>query len=330
MSERGRLIETLFSPLVPQLLYAMVSLGVADLLADGPATAEELASKSETHAPSLFRLLRAAVAADVVTLDDTRFALTATGRLLCRDVPGSVRNMVLWFASEDNWRTWGALHYSVRTGRDAFDHVIGESLFDRLARPLESARIFHDTMAEITRDVAGALPSLARHRLIADIGGGRGTMLAHLLAVHPHLRGILFDTDSGLVGAADTLSAVQDRCTVVAGDFFRSVPAGCDAYLLKSVIHNWSDEQAVAILRRCREAMAPDATLYLVEPIVPADLAATSPTVLARDLNMLVLLPGRERTEPEFAALLAAAGFTLASVTPLPPPGEPFALLTAT
>lgn len=319
---------------IPQVLHALVSLGIPDLLADGPASAEQLAERSATHAPSLYRLLRAAVAVDLVTMKEQLFALTPGGELLRTGVPGSVRNMVLWCGSEDKWLSWGSLDYSVCTGQDAFHHLFGQSAFERLSTHPEKEAIFNETMAEIGRGVAkalGAHSELAGRIRIVDVGGGSGALLAELLTANPGMSGLLFDTDSGLRDAEVTLrsAGVRDRCEIVSGDFFHSVPRGGDTYLLKHIVHNWDDEQAGTILRRCREAMSPDARLYLVESVIPADPSAFGAEVLLHDLNMLVTCPGRERTEAEFTQLCGSAGLRLDRVSALRPPGQPYSLLSA-
>lgn len=158
---------------------------------------------------------------------------------------------------------------------------------------------------------------------LVDVGGGNGTLLTAFLAAHPRLHGVLFDTADGLGDAAQVLAAtgVADRCEAVVGDFFEVVPTA-DAYVLKSVIHDWDDERSVEILTRVRQAMPPHAVVFVVEPVLPEDVdgLGREPTTLMSDLNMLVCTGGRERTGPEFDALLAAAGLRLESTTRVPPP----------
>jgi orsellinic acid C2-O-methyltransferase len=333
-SERARLVSLMWNFCVPQILHSIAILGIADLLADGPRTAEQLAQLSGSHALSLYRLLRASVALDMMTLENDLFALTAGGELLRADVPGSVRNMVLWYGGEEKWSSWGALDYSVRTGHDSFQHIFGQSFFERLSTNPAQEAIFNETMAGISRSVAQALstyPALAEHTRMADVGGGSGALLAGLLTANPRMLGVLYDTDSGLrdANALLTTAGVRDRCEIVSGDFFESVPEGCDAYMLKHIVHDWDDDRATRVLQHCRAAMTPDATLYLVESVVPAEPAEFDTAQLIRDLNMLVSLPGKERTEAEFARLFATSGLKLTSVSPLPAPGRPYSLISA-
>jgi hypothetical protein len=332
--ERDRLADLMWNASLLPVLHAVVKLGVADLLGDGPASAEQLAERSGTHAGSLYRLLRVAVTAGVVTLDGELFALTARGQFLRTGVPGSMRNPILWQGSDEQWLVWRDLAYSVRTGMNAFPRAFGCGLYEHLSMHPDKEAIFNEAMAANSRAVADVLPrvpGVAEHARVIDVGGGSGVILAGLLAANPRMHGVLFDTHSGLRDAEATLSAagLRDRCEIVAGDFFVSVPSGCDAYLLKHVIHNWSDEQAVTILRHCREAMVSDSVIYLVDAVVPADPAEFNSVTLVRDLNMLISLNGRQRTEAEFAQLLAAADLKLDAASALPPPSHLLSLITA-
>ena len=332
-NERDRLVSMVWSSYIPHALHSLVSLGIAELLADGAASAEQLAQRSGTHAPSLFRLLRVAVSVGVVRLNGGLFALTDAGELLRSGVPGSVCNTVLRYGNAEGRRSWGELNYCVRTGQDAVNHIYGQDFFERLSTDPEQAAVFNGTMAETSWSVAQALRELGIvwHGRIADVGGGSGALLAGLLAPNPQTRGLLYDTESGLRDAEAllTTAGVRDRCEIVRGDFFESVPGGCDAYLLKHIVHDWDDERATTVLKRCRMSMTADARLYLIESVVPGDPAAFDAAMLVRDLTMLISLPGRERTESEFADLLAASGMRLMDVNPLPSPGQPYSLLSA-
>ncbi len=308
-----------------QVIHVAAQLGLADLLADGPQSIEALAVATVTHAPSLARLMRMLAALGVVAeAADGRLSLTPYGAPLRTGVPGSVRDRVLFLAGDWFWRSWGELLYSVRTGEPAFDHVFGMSNFDYWERQPE-AGVIHDSsfsaMARSTTSPLVAAYDYARFGSIADIGGNEGPLLAGILAANPAVRGILFDLEHVVAGATPLLTAagVADRCTVVGGDFFRAVPSGADAYLLKYILHDWDDERAATILRCCRAAMAPGTTLLVMEQVLPEHLEQGPGAVPAArlDLQMLVLAPGgRERTESQFRGLLQAAGFTLQQVIP--------------
>jgi orsellinic acid C2-O-methyltransferase len=324
---RQRLMPMLFGFYPTQVLHSLVRLDVPELLGDGAATADRLAAEAGAHPPSLARLLRAGVALELLDMDGDEYRLTEAGRLLRAGVPGSVRNLALLFAGDPVWRSWGRLERGVRTGEPVYREVVGQDPFDHLAEHPDEEAVFNAAMAEGTRAVAPVVVAacdLSGTRRVADIGGGNGVLLAALVNANPGLHGVLFDTPAGLRDAERTLTeaGVRDRCEIVPGDFFASVPERCDAYLLKSVIHDWDDERAVRILRRCREAMSPSSVLYLVEPVVPTDPAelARIGTTLMSDLNMLVCTGGRERTEAEFAGLFASAGLTRPTITACGPP----------
>jgi len=265
---------------------------------------------------------------------DGRIRLTLLGAPLCTDVPGSVRDRVLFLTGEWFWRSWGNLLYSVRTGAPAFDQVFGMSNFDYWEHQPE-AGLIHDAsftaMARSTSAPIVAAYDFSRFRTVADIGGNEGPLLAAILTANTGVRGILFDLPSVVAGAAMALAAagVADRCTVVGGDFFTAIPTGADAYLLKYILHDWDDERATTILRRCRAAMVPGATLLVIEQVLPEHLEAGPAAVPAArlDLQMLVLTPGgRERTASQFRGLLAESGFELQRVLPT---ATPFHILEA-
>ncbi len=301
-----------------QVLRVAAVLGIPDLLAEAPKTATELAAATETHAQSLRRLLRGLACLSVVNeIESDRFELTAAGQQLRADVPNSVRAAVLLFTSDEVWRSWGQLEYSVRTGKIAWDHVVGTSVFGFLDEHPEQSGTFNAAMADRTRLVAPRIVErydFSRFGTVVDVGGGDGAMLAAILAAEPEVRGVLFDRPAGAAGAAAKLEAagVSDRCEIVAGDFFVAVPDGADAYVIKTVLHNWADEQCVEILGNCRKAMRHNGTLLVIERVVPPRIESAAATrAVFMDLNMLVSTPGRERTEAEYRALYAAAGFEL-------------------
>ena len=308
-----------------QIVHVAAQLGLADLLTDGPRSVEDLAAATGTHAPSLARLVRALAALGIVAeADGGRIELTPLGVPLRSDVPGSVRDAVLFLVGEWFWRAWGGLLHSVRTGAPAFDRIYGMSNFEYWEHEPEAGAIhdaFFRAMTRTTNAPIVASYDFSRFGIVVDVGGSTGALLAAILLAHPGVRGILFDLPHVVSGAGSVLAeaGVADRCEVVGGSFFESVPKSGDAYVLRYVIHDWDEERSVAILRRCREAMAPGAVLLLVEQVVPERLEAVPEArrVTRLDLQMLVLTPGgRERTAEEFRSLLRAAGFELRAVNP--------------
>ena len=307
-----------------QVIHAAARLDIADLINAGTTSTEALARATGTHLPSLHRLLRALVGLGLLEETEPRcFALTPLGSTLRAGLPVSLRSFALYVGSELMWQGWGDLGHSLRTGDTATRHLRGTGTFEYYAgRPAEAA-VFNEAMADLTRQVAAAVLAaydFAAFDTIVDVGGGNGTLMAAILAATPALRGVVFDTPSGVAGATSRLEAagVAGRSRVVPGDFFDSVPPGADAYILKSIVHDWDDDRSRAILRTCRRAMAAGARLLLLERVMPLRVEASSAhlQVLMRDLNMLVMEGGRERTEDEYRALLASAGFELTAIIP--------------
>ena len=314
---RAQLLALVRAFRISQAIYVATKLGIPDLLADGPKEIGALAEASGAHAPSLRRVLLALAGVGVLDkVGHDRFALAPMGAALRKGVPGSVQPNVLFMLNESHWRPWGHLLHSVRTGETAFDHVHGASLFDYLAQHPEVSALFNQGMV-------GNSPAHARlvaesydfsgMRMVIDVGGGRGRLLATILACHPHLGGILFDQTHVVDSAREILdeAGVSARCELVGGNFFEAVPTGGDAYILRNIIHDWQDDQAVAILTTCRRAMAAGARLLLVEREIADDPRAAL-MVLHADLEMLVNVGGRERTTEEYAALFARSGLRLA------------------
>ena len=305
---------------VTQTIYAGVELGIPDLLAEGERTADDLADASGADPPTLYRLLRALASLGIVHEgDERRFSLTDLGRPLRSDVPGSLRGWVRLQGRDYLWRSWGNLANAVREGQNSFRMVHGTDIWEWRAEHADESAIFDEAMRSMT---IGANASIldaydfGRFATIVDVAGGNGTLIAALLAAHPASRGILFDQEHVVSGAEPSLRAagVLDRCEIVAGSFFASVPEGADAYVLKWIIHDWEDEESVAILRTCRAAMGTDAVVLLIE----RDLGRPNEDPVAKlaDLNMLVMPGGRERTLDEYAALFGAADLRLVAAHP--------------
>lgn len=326
--------DVVYGYMPAQVLHVAARLRIADELAIRPSTLVELAAATGTHPPALRRLLHALAGLGVITEPEPdRFELAPRGQQLRADVPDSIRSSVLLFCSTAMWQSWSQLEHSVRTGEIAWDHVHGTTVFDYMEQHPEDSGIFNSAMADRTRRVAPRIVAsypFSRFERLVDIGGGNGQLLATILAAEPDLHGVLFDHPSGVVDAPKILAAagVSDRCEVTAGDFFEAVPGDGDAYLVKSVIHNWDDEQAATILGNCREAMRPGATLLLVERVLPAMIEQQAAGhMFYSDINMLVHTSGKERTEAEFHDLYDAAGFDLTELVPTGPARADYRIL---
>jgi hypothetical protein len=305
---------------VSQAIYVAARLGVADLLRDGARTSDDLARATGAHPDALYRLLRELSAVGVFHEGGGRsFSLTPVGDCLRSDAAESGAGWAAWIGDASYWQAWGSLLHSVQTGENAFRHVHGTDPWTfRAGDPAVSARFDRAMASNAGQVVAAVLAAydFGRFKSIVDVGGGNGAFLAAILAKYPAMRGVVFDQPHVVAGAASTLveAGVSDRCEVAGGDFFEAVPGGCDAYMLKAIIHDWEDEDCVRILRTVRQAMEAGAALLLVEQEVgPPN---EKPQSKFSDLNMLVAPGGRERTTEEYAALVEKAGFQFVGVTP--------------
>lgn len=311
------LLETAQGAWVTQALYVAAKLGVADELAQGPKTADEVATKVAAHPDSVFRLMRMLTGSVFSQRTDGRFELTAMGQALRADTPNSMRSMVLFIGSSEHWAVWGELLHAVKSGRPAPEKLYGKPYFDHLDESPEQAAIFNDamtTVSAIANELVIPAYDFSGFKLIADVGGGHGRQLSAILQAAPTARGVLFDLPSVIAGAAPVLDAagVSGRCAIEGGSFMESVPDGADAYVLKSIIHDWDDAMAEKILRNVRTAIASNGRLLLLEVVLPERATAHWGAIL--DMEMLVTAGGRERTRAEFANLLARCGFRLTRV----------------
>ena len=309
---------------ISRALFVVATFGIADLLKDGPRSYSELAKATGTHAPSLNRVMRLLASAGVFTEEENgNFALTPVGECLRTGVPGSSRAMVMLFAGNRIQESWKDLEYCVRTGEPAYRRRgVTDPFLDPLRTPEEQAS-FDAAMADFTRLAALAVVSVydfSPFTTLVDVGGGNGALMAGILKANPALRGIVFDQPAAVERAKAQLAqnGLSGRCQAIGGDFFKEVPAGADAYVLKHVIHDWDDERAVAILRNCHKAMIPQGKLLIVEGVYPKriDESSDSRGAAANDMNMLVSTGGRQRSEAEFRSLYDAAGFRLTKIVP--------------
>jgi hypothetical protein len=307
--------------IVHQALYAAAKLGVADLLQDGPRATADLARQLEVNESALHRVLRALASQGI--FEETSagaFGNNSLSSYLRTGVPGSVRSMVIFWGTENYYRPFGEILHSIRTGKSARTEVFGMDGWEYLQQHPETARIFDDAMTDLSALVGPAVASaygFGQWGSIMDVGGGNGILLASILKAHPEVRGVLADLphvlerakQRGFLGGELAVRSAMEPC-----DFFREVPSGCRAYMMKSVIHDWDDEASLTILANCRRAVPDDGVLLLVEyPIPEGNLP--SPGKLT-DIVMLVLTGGRERTIEQYRRLLASAGFRLNDVYP--------------
>ena len=316
-----QLLQMMTGYWVSQGVYVAAKLGIADHLATGPVHYEDLARKTNTHPLSLYRTLRALASVGLFAeINAGQFALTPMAGLLQSDVPNSMRALSIMYC-EEQYRAWGDLLQSVRTGEPAFNRQFGVDVFEYFRRNPEAGAVFNEAMTNWTTQTSAAVAAsydFSRVGSIVDVGGNQGTLIATILRQYPAARGTLFDRPHVVRTAKDSLAkaGVDDRCTIVGGDFFASVPSGGDAYLLSYVLHDWDNERCVAILTKCRQAMAATGALLVIEMVLPEGNEPSFGKWL--DLHMLVMLNGRERTAEQYQKLLQAGGFDLTQVIPTP------------
>ena len=313
-----------------QALYALTALGIPDLLGDGRRAAADMADAAGANPAALGRLLRAAAALGILDEDSSQsFALTPLGKGLRSDVPGSLAGWTALIGTPNFWQNWGQLVESVRTGETGWRSRHGVDAWTYRSQHPEDGKVFDEAMVSFigaeTEALTGAY-DFSPFRTIVDVGGGRGALLAEILRVTPGSAGVLFDQPHVVEMAQGLLRerGVADRCRVEAGSFFDSVPGGGDAYVLKSVLHDWHDTEARRILETCRRAGPIGLVLLVMERIL--DPPNLGPETKLGDLNMLVGPGGQERSAEEFAGLFSSAGFNLRRVVPT---AGPFRILEA-
>jgi hypothetical protein len=318
----GKLLRMIWGIHISRCVYAVAELGIPDLLAAGPRSSGDLAAATETHEPSLYRVLRVLAGLGVFEEQEPRtFTLTLVGERLRTGAPLGMRSWATFMEAMGGVRPFAHILETIRTGKPGREIEYGAELFDFLAHDQAAAATFDAAMAERT---AAYAPSVADAyefsdvRTIVDVGGGNGTLLVEILRRHSHLTGVLFESPTVAARADALLDAtdITDRCQVRAGDFFRSVPDKADCYVLANVLHDWDDVRSIEILRNCRRAMSRAGRVLIVERLIPEDGSDPIATLLS-DINMLVMTGGQERTNAEYGQLLVASGLTIAHVLPV-------------
>lgn len=318
------LTQIMLGSLATQAVYVAATLGIADLLVDGPKSVDELARARNADAPSLYRVLRALASLGIFVEQEKRvFALTPTAEPLRSDVPNSLRDVAMFWGADWHWNVWGKSLYSVRTGKSAWPQVHGEEVFAYFENNPEAGRIFNRAMSSFsglaTEAVLNAYDFSGIETLI-DIGGGEGRMLSGILEAYPKLRGVLFDLPYVIDDAREQVgqTRVNNRFEFESGDFFTNVPKGADAYILKSIVHDWDDERALTILKNVERAMKRGGRVLLVEAVIGEGGNQDFSKLI--DLEMLVSAGGQERTIDEYNNLLARAGLKLNRIVPTESP----------
>jgi hypothetical protein len=323
-SPPGAVLQLILNVWAAQSAATFARLGIPDLLADDSATASVIADQAGTNTDATYRLLRGLATVGIVeALAEDRFALTPVGQCLRSDVPGSMRSLLIAEMAPGHWLPWGNMEHSIRTGMPAAPKSLGKPAWQYYEEHPEEANHFAQGMSGMSAMAIDAVLeaySFTGAQLVVDVGGSHGSLLSAVLQKFPEAHGILFDRPNVVSGAGPTLerAGVARRVTCRGGSFFDSVPEGGDVYLLKSVLHDWSDDECVQILSACRKAMIPEGRVVVVEMLISNE-GSPSPAPLI-DLNMLVMLTGRERTQQEYGALFTRAGLALSGVVPTQSP----------
>jgi cyclopropane fatty-acyl-phospholipid synthase-like methyltransferase len=292
-------------------------LGIADLLLDKPLSVEALAQKTDTHAPTLYRLLRALSAVGIFSEAGERtFELTPLAQCLCS---GAMRPLALMFLSDWHDKAWSELAHSVRTGKPGFDRAFGKGTFEWMEENPEARNILDQGQGLKAMGFAHAVMEafdFSDFSSICDIGGGQGTFLTQLLARYPRLTGMVADLPGAVAAAEKSLAEanLQDRCRAIAYDFLKETPPVCDAYFLVNILHDWEDEICRQILKNISQAMTADSKLWVVEYLIEPGPGFSVAKLL--DIEVLVMGGGRERTIDEFKDLLSSAGLAVSKVIP--------------
>jgi SAM-dependent methyltransferase len=336
-SDRAALLRILSSPWIAQSCYALAKLGIPDLMAAGPRPAAELAASSGVDARVLHRMLRALASAGLMRESAPGwFGLTPVTQLLRSDLPRSSRDAAIMFG-EEVFQSFAEITYTLRTGKPAFEKVYGRPFYDYLAANPDAAQTFSAAMGGAGVPAVLSACDLDGVRRIVDVGGGNGGLLSRVLRAHPEASGVLVDLPTAADQARERLAKAgfSGRVEIVAESFFDVMPAGGDVYVLCRVLHNWPDEECAGLLRRIRQAMAPDGRVIVIEDLLPDPAAQggrqaqpgdqTEPEAQAErerqsgqvmDLLILLMLSGRDRSEAGYRELLGRAGLVVRAVHP--------------
>lgn len=302
---------------ISKMIFMAAKLGIADSLKKGQKTIDQLASATGTLPDPLHRLMRALASVGVFAETKPRtYKTTALGKTLETGGPGSMRAFAMMMVESYNVRAWDHLPNALTTGTHPFEDVHGMKVFEYLDQHPEDGRLFSESMSSISGIENPAIAEaydFSKTNTVVDVGGALGSLIATVAKRWKNVQGILYDRPSVIeraeAGPLLQEKSLKGRITPVAGDFFRSVPEGADAYLLKYILHDWSDDECTAILANVRRAMSPKARVLVLDNVIPAGNAPSWGKLL--DINMMALTTGRERTKEDFARLFAASGLKL-------------------
>jgi len=311
---------------ISQSVYVAASLGIADLLETGAKHVDELAQTTHAQSSNLYRIMRTLASVGIFTeVAPRQFALTDMAHYLRSDVPGSLRAVSMMLSDNWHWNSWGDILHVVKTGQAPMQHLYQvDSTFDYLDQHPESRNTYNKAMngwSKICHSAVVDAYDFSRFKQITDVAGGFGSLISAILEVNSELQGVLFDQPHVVSDATSFLekAGVSDRCKTVGGNFFESIPSGSDAYIMSHILHDWSDEECVQILKNVRQSITDDGRLLVVEMVVPNNNDFSFSKWM--DIDMMIMYPaGRERTEAEFFEMFQLAGFRLTRVVPTTAP----------
>jgi hypothetical protein len=325
-SPQMELVKMMTGTWAAQCIYVAATLGIADLLQDGPKSIDELAESTRSYAPYLYRMLRALASVNVFTeVSPQHFDLTNIAEYLCSNHPKSLRALGMMLSDQWHWNTWGDVLHVITTGQPPLQHLYQvENAFEYFQHNPSSGKLFDRAISGWAKNTHTAIIhsyDFSDIQTIVDVAGGHGALIAAILNANPHMRGILFDLPHVVTEAKEFLqtAGVAHRCETASGSFFESVPSGGDAYIISHTIHNWDDKACLSILQSIRKNMPPSSRLLVVEMVMPGGNEPHFSKWL--DLDMLMMFSGgRERTEAEYHALYQSAGFKLTQIVPTASP----------
>ncbi len=324
------MMQLLFGKQLTFSLSGVARLGVADQMDRTARPVEEIAAKCEAHAPSLYRVMRMLAGFDVFKEGPSRhFALTPVGELLKTGAPGSLRYMAMMFGEEFAARGYEHITECLRTGGDGVSQAYGKQIWEVLAERPDQCETFQRAMTNSTSVSADAIVEaydFSGIKRLADVGGGHGLLLVAILRANPGMQGVLFDRSEVVESVPkDQFAGCDRRIAIEEGSFFERVPGGCDAYIMKHIVHDWSDEHCRTILKLMREKLPKDGRVLICEMVVTDEPGPTPAKML--DIEMLVMtVGGKERTKEEFAELFASSGLRLNRIVPT---GRPLSVIEA-
>ncbi|MDJ0797511.1 MAG: methyltransferase [Calothrix sp. MO_167.B12] len=319
---QNTLIQMIIGTWISQSIYAVAKLGIADIIKDEVKSIKELAKATDADTSYLYRLLRTLASIGIFTeVEPQRFALTEIAQYLRKDVPHSLHSLVLMLSDEWHWNSWGDIVEIIKTGQPALCRLYQASnAFEYFEKNPIAGELFNHAMSNASKNIHTAVVDsydFSNINKIVDVAGGHGTLIASILKANLHIQGILFDMPNVVTGAKELLQreGVMSRCQTIGGNFFTSIPGDGDAYIMSHIIHDWSDEDCIKILKNIRKGITAKGKLLVIETVIPSGNEYHFGKWL--DLDMLTMYSGgRERTKAEFEKIFQAAGFNLNRIVP--------------